>query len=68
MPADAITFTLGDSMTVAAQSSRRLFRLDQVVAFFAQGDAVAEFGLSDESGFQARFIEVQLWDNSSVLS
>lgn len=68
MPANAMTFTLGDSMTVAAQSSRKLYRLDEVVALFVAGTAVAEFGLSDESGFQARFIEVQLWDNSSVLS
>jgi len=68
MPADAITFTLGDSMTVAAHPSRRLYKLDEMAALFAQSHAVADFGLSDESGFQARFIEVQLWDRSSILN
>ena len=61
LPMDAITFTLGDSMSVVEQERRRVYCLDDVVALFAAGDAVAGFGLSDRHGFQDRFIEVQVW-------
>lgn len=66
LPSDAITFTLGDSMTVAEQPERRLYKLDEIMSFSAAGD-VSEFGLSDKSGFQKRFIEVQLWEGSTLL-
>jgi hypothetical protein len=62
LPPDAITFTLGDSMKIAEQRMPHLFSLREIVDLFAQGKPVAEFGISDESGVQTRFIEVQLWD------
>jgi hypothetical protein len=68
LPLDAITFTLGDSMSVVEQASRRVYSLDEAVALFAVGDAVAGFGLTDSHSFQDRFIEVQVWDRSSLLA
>jgi hypothetical protein len=68
LPADAITFTLGDSMTVSEQPNRRMYKLAEVVMFFANSHAFVDFGLSDRDGFQHRFIEVQLWDNSALLA
>jgi hypothetical protein len=68
LPPDAITFTLGDSMSVVEQASRRVYSLDEVVALFASGGAVAGFGLSDKRSFQNRFIEVQVWRRSSFLA
>lgn len=62
LPVASITFTLGDSMTVAEQADRRVYSTDEVVALFAAGETVAGFGLSDRGGFQRRFIEVQVWD------
>jgi hypothetical protein len=68
LPVNAVTFTLGDSMSVVKQAGRRVYSLDEVVALFATGgDMVAGFGLSDTYGFQRRFIEVQVWDRSSLL-
>ncbi len=66
LPADAITFTLGDSMSVAEQTTRRVYKLDEMVALFVTDPAITEFGLSNRRGFQARFIELQLWDGSSL--
>ena len=66
LPPNATTFTLGDSMSVAAHPARRLYKLDEMLALFADGEAVAAFGLSDRWGFQKRFIEVQLWDVASI--
>jgi hypothetical protein len=66
LPPDAVTFTLGDSMSVVEQARRTVYSLDEVVALFADGDAVAGFGLSDGCGFQDRFVEVQLWDRSPL--
>jgi hypothetical protein len=68
LPLDAITFTFGDSMSVVEQARRRVHSLDEVVALFAAGDTIAGFGLSDRRSFQDRFIEVQLWDRSSLLA
>jgi hypothetical protein len=65
LPRNAITFTLGDSMSVAEQAHRTVWTFDGVVTLFAR-DAVAGFGFSDQHGFQDRFIEVQLWDRSLV--
>jgi hypothetical protein len=62
LPADALTFTLGDSMTVAHQPHRRVYTLAEMAALFADGVAVAGFGLTDEYGFQKHFIEAQFWD------
>jgi len=64
LPLNAITFSLGDSMSVVEQPMRSAYSLDELVAFFGAGDAVAGFGLSDKCGFQERFIEVQVWDRS----
>ena len=68
LPVNAITFTLGDSMSVAEQATRRVYSLDEVVVLFAAGAAVAGFGFSDRLGSQNRFIEVQVWDRSSLLA
>ena len=64
--ADAITFTLGDSMRVAQQANPRMYRLDEMLALFEEEDAIAEFGFSDQAGVQTHFIEVQVWDRSSL--
>ena len=63
---EAMTFTLGDSMSVAEEPGRRVYNLQETVALFHQGEAVAGFGLSDKAGFETRFVEVQVWDRSSV--
>ena len=68
LPANAITFTLGDSMSVAGQAMRRVYSLDEIVALFDAGGAVADFDPSDRCGFQNSFIEVQVWDRSSLLA
>jgi hypothetical protein len=67
LPSNAITFTLGDSMSVVEQAKPRVYSLDEIVKLFTIGEAVVGFGLSDRGGFQDRFIEVQVWEHSSVL-
>lgn len=67
LPLDAVTCTLGDSMSVVEQPRRKVYSLDQVVALFAVGEPVEGFGLSDRYGFQERFIEVQVSDRAAVL-
>jgi hypothetical protein len=57
---EEVTFTLGDSMTVAAQPDARVYGHQEVEALFQQGLA-SGVGLSDRCGFQKSFIEVQLW-------
>jgi hypothetical protein len=64
---EAMTFTLGESMSVAEESGRQVYKLQEMAALVHQGEAVAGFGLSDKAGFQTRFVEVQVWDCSSVL-
>lgn len=59
---DAVTFTLGDSMSVAEERGRRVYTLWEMVGLFAEGEAVAGFNFCDEAGYQARFIEVQVWE------
>lgn len=61
LPQDAITFTLGDSMSVAETQTPRLYKLQEIHGLFADGEAISSFGFSDKFGFQARFIEMQLW-------
>jgi hypothetical protein len=68
LPAQAISFTLGDSMTVAEQAQRRVYKLDEIAAIFAANDSLTEFGFSDLAGFQSNFIEVQVWDHSAILN
>ena len=63
---EAMTFTLGDSMTVLEEPGRRVYKLREMVALFHHREAVTGFGLSDKAGFQTRFVEVQVWDRSSV--
>ncbi len=65
-PKEAITFTLGDSMTVAEQLNRRVYNLPEIVDLFATGVAIDSFGSSDRDGFPSRFVEVQLWDRACV--
>jgi hypothetical protein len=66
LPPDAITFTLGDSMSVAEQPGRRVYSLDELAALFASGGALAGFAVSDRDGVQHRFIEVQVWLRSAL--
>jgi hypothetical protein len=64
---ETTTFTLGDSMSVAEEPGRRVYKLQEMAALFHQGEAVAGFGLSDKAGFETRFVEVQVWETSSAL-
>jgi hypothetical protein len=61
-----VTFTLGDSMTVAQQEGRKVYTLNALLSLFEEGDAVAECGFTDRYRFQKRFIEMQLWDRDLV--
>jgi hypothetical protein len=61
LPSDAITFTLGDSMSVAREHVPRVYRLEDMIDFFSDGEAVAGFSFRDKAGFQTRFVEVQAW-------
>jgi hypothetical protein len=60
LPSDAITFTLGDSMSVAEQAHRRVYRLEEMVSLF-RTDVMAGYGFSDADRLQTRFVEVQWW-------
>jgi hypothetical protein len=60
LPPDAITLTLGDSMSVVEQQSRGVYSICEILALFADGDAVAGFGLTDRHGFQERFVSSRL--------
>jgi hypothetical protein len=62
LPAEALTFTLGDSMSVAAEQDRRVYTLREMVGLFAEGEVVAGFGFCDRDGVQKRFVEVQVWE------
>ena len=62
LPSDGITFTLGDSMRVAEELGRRVYTLQEMAELFGGGEAMEGFGFCDRAGFQARFIEVQVWD------
>jgi hypothetical protein len=68
LPSNAITFTLGDSMSVVEHAKPRVYSLGEILELFAIGEAVAGFGLSDRGGFQDPFIEVQVWGHFSVLA
>jgi len=67
VPTDTVTFTLGDSMNVAEERGRQVYTLRQTVALFAKGETVAKFSFCDKAGFQARFIEAQVWERSWLL-
>jgi hypothetical protein len=62
LPSNGITFTLGDSMRVAEEPGRRVYTLREIAELFKGSEAAEGFGFCDESGFQARFIEVQVWE------
>ena len=62
LPLEAMTFTLGDSTTVVEGPGRRIYDFRETAELFRSDDAVAPFSLSNRGGFQAHFIEVQLWD------
>lgn len=62
LPVEAMTFTLGDSMTVVEEAGRRVYNFVEMQALFCDDDAVARFAFCNRSGFQTHFIEVQLWD------
>ena len=64
LPPGAISFTLGDSMSVAEQPDPRIYKLDEILSIFLTDDSEAKFGFSDELGFQKSFIEVQVWERS----
>ena len=64
LPSGAISFTLGDSMSVAEQADPRIYKLDQILSIFLTDDSIATFGVSDQLGFHKDFIEVQVWERS----
>lgn len=66
LPENALTFTLGDSMSVAESASPCLYTVAELKLMFADGSAVASFGFSDKPGFQTCFVEMQLWDRSAI--
>jgi hypothetical protein len=66
LPVDAMTFTLGDSMSVAAERGRRVYTLGEMVGLFAEGEALAGFGFCDKEGVQKRFVEVQVWERAGL--
>jgi hypothetical protein len=66
LPPHATTFTLGDSMSVVDEPMRRVYTFEEMIELFADSEAVSGFGLSDKFGVQARFVEVQVWDCSSI--
>lgn len=66
LPADSITFTLGDSMSIGQDPRCRLYTLAEMVGLFADGADFSGFGFTDEPGYQARFVEVQVWDTSAI--
>jgi hypothetical protein len=66
LPPHATTFTLGDSMNVVDEPARRVYTLEEMIELFADSEAMAGFGLSDKSGVQSRFVEVQVWDCASI--
>jgi hypothetical protein len=66
LPADAVTFTLGDSMSVAEERGRRVYTLGEMVGLFAEGEALAGFGFCDKEGVQKRFVEVQVWERAGL--
>jgi hypothetical protein len=66
LPPHATTFTLGDSMNVVDEPSRRVYTLEEMIELFADSEAMAGFGLSDKFGVQSRFVEVQVWDCASI--
>ena len=67
LPAGAVTFTLGDSMSVAAERGRRVYTFGEMVGLFANGEVLAGFGFCDREGVQARFVEVQVWEREGLL-
>ena len=66
LPTDAVTFTLGDSMSVAEERGRRVYKLQEVIGLFAAGEALAGFGFCDRDGFQRLFVEVQIWEKAGL--
>lgn len=65
LPSAAITFTLGDSMTVVEHPNRSVYAIHDVAEMFA-ANALSDFGVSDRECFQRRFVEVQLWDRAWI--
>jgi len=68
LPTNSITFTLGDSMHVAEQPGRKVWKLEEIDELFGRSESVEGFGLSDRSGCQSQFIEMQVWERTSVLA
>lgn len=68
LPSDAITFTLGDSMSVAQEPRPQVYKFREILELFANGETMAGFGFSDKPGFQNRFVEVQLWAHLPLCS
>jgi hypothetical protein len=50
LPKNAMTFTLGDRMTVAEQPTRRVYSHDEMVDLLENDGVVAEFCFSDQYG------------------
>jgi hypothetical protein len=61
----AVTFTLGDSMRVAARADRRLFSRAELEAMASAG-ALHSFSTTDAGGCPGDFLEVQIWDRAGL--
>jgi hypothetical protein len=61
----AVSFTLGDSMSVSTGPEPRLLDRAGLDALFATGD-VGNFDFSDAGGSARNFIEVQIWEREGL--
>ncbi|HEY1605214.1 MAG TPA: hypothetical protein VGF77_06410 [Allosphingosinicella sp.] len=60
-----VSFTLGDSMSVASRTDRRLLGRTALDALFAAGD-VGRWDLTDAGRPARDFIEVQIWERAHL--
>ena len=51
-------------MTIVAQSNRRLYPLSELTTVLARHGVMSKVRFTDRSGFQKRFVEIQVWDRS----
>lgn len=66
LPAGSMTFTLGDSMTVARETEPRVYRLEDIAQLFTAREVLAQFEVCDRERIQERFVEMQLWDRRAI--
>jgi hypothetical protein len=64
LPREALTFTLGDSMSVAEEAEPRVYSFAEMEELFASGELPSRFSFSNAGGFAAKFVELQVWDTA----